>query len=104
MSPNDGDQPVYVGDTVVDRSPGDDPSDEPMIVVARYVKRADEYEISKAEGTTVADVNPEYPVDDRVIGVKYVPTHTMNIGHKREYAFPRSRLEVVHSPHREVSE
>lgn len=103
MSPNDDPHPVYVGDIVADRSPGDDPSEEPMLVVSRYVKRADEYDINN-DGTTVADVNPAYPPGDRVIGVKYIPAHTMNVGHKREYAFPRSRLEVIHSPHREVNE
>lgn len=48
---------------------------------------ADEY-VFDNDGTTVADVNPEYPADDTVVTVSYKPNG-------KGYAFPESRLKKL---------
>lgn len=88
---------LYVGDVVIDEDDAE-PDDDVLIVTNRYVKTAAEYECE--DGETVAEKNPDYPADDRVFGVKYVATYTMRIDTLKEYAFPRSRLALVYSPHR----
>lgn len=94
---SDGDTPtrLYPGDTVRDRE--DDNS--VLLVVATPVERADEYPASGAE--TVADLNPDYPADDRVLECIYPDGARADIDAYRRYAFPRSRLRRVHTPREE---
>ena len=88
---------IDVGDHVTDR---DDPDSEvTMLVYGRIVDEASS--VYLPSGETVAQANPEYPPDDRVIQVVYPATHwlSLNIDEEKVYSFPRSRLELVEPIH-----
>lgn len=87
------DQPqLHVGDHVQDKE--DD--DAPLLVTAVTPKTAAEYDLG---GKTVADYNEAYPADDRVIEVRYPQRTTVDVDRLDDYAFPRSRLELVEPLH-----
>lgn len=81
---------IQVGDHVRDRE-----NDGEMVVVNRIVEPANEHEIN---GETVADYNPEYPEDDRVVGCVFPKSQFLNLSDGKIYPYPRSRLEIVHRP------
>lgn len=85
-----------VGDHVTDR---EDP-DATMLVVGTPLARAKTYEIDD-DGTTVADVNPEYPGADHVVEVAFPQRTTADVGDLVTYAYPRERLERVAAVHSE---
>ena len=85
---------IFVGDHVRDI---DDPEGATMVVVALPTENADEYEIG--EGKTVHDYNQEYPADDDVICVTYPSRTCVDMDALKEYAFPKSRLDVVAPVH-----
>lgn len=82
--------PLHVGDHVADRENGD----STMLVVGVTGKAAHEYRLG-GSSKTVAAVNDAYPADDPVIEVVYPGREYTNVGGLKEYAFPRSRLELV---------
>lgn len=82
---------IQVGDHVRDRE-----KDKEMIVVKRIVEPADEHEID--ENNTVADYNPGYPEDDRVIGCVFPKSQFLDLSDGKIYPYPRSRVEIVHRP------
>jgi len=84
-----------VGDHVTDR---DDP-DATMLVVGTPLARAKTYEID--DGTTVADVNPDYPAADHVVEVVFPERTTVDVGNLPAYAYPRERLQRVEAVHSE---
>jgi len=86
---------LNVGDHVVDR----EDRDPVLLVVATPLQRAASKQIG-ADGTTVADVNPEYPEADHVIEVIYARRTVADVGTTKRFAFPRSRLERVVAAHR----
>lgn len=88
-----GPGPLDVGDHVQDEQ---DP-DATMLVVNLDTLQADAYELE--DGLTVADVNPEYPADDDVVEVIYPNRTDLDLEGKKEFAFPKSRLEVVNRVH-----
>lgn len=90
--------PVYVGDHVVDRDadPRDD-SEAVMLVVSRPERAANEFEFD--DGTTVADVNPDYPACDSLVSIVFPQRTSTALDTLRDYAYPRSRLRVVASTH-----
>lgn len=82
---------IQVGDHVTDR----EDRDRRMLVVGIPPGvRADQYEFK--QDTTVADVNEDYPDDDRVIEVKFV-SETESYLPNKKYAYPAGRLEVISS-------
>ncbi|MDF9748416.1 hypothetical protein [Natrinema salsiterrestre] len=86
-------QPIDVGDHVEDEQN----PDATMVVVNLDTLQADAYEME--DGPTVADVNTEYPPDDDVVEVVYPNRKDLTIEGKKKFAFPKSRLEVVHRVH-----
>ena len=83
---------LHVGDHVADRE--DDGA--PLLVVGKSAKRADEYYV---EGVRVADYDPSYPADDRVVEAVYPERAAVSLDTDEAYAFPRSRLELVEPIH-----
>jgi len=79
---------LHVGDHVRDRQE----PDGKVLVTGLTAKTAADYEIE--DGLTVADANPEYPADDKVIEIGYAQRCDLDVP-KQNYAFPRSRLELV---------
>jgi hypothetical protein len=94
------------GSTVTDRDTEDD---DRLRVVGTYEDRADEWVIDDLDAT-VAELNPEYPPDDRVVACAYledvraehgqgapvdVVQRSAAFGDLRTYTFPRSRLRRV---------
>jgi hypothetical protein len=86
--------PVDVGDHVQDR----DDDDATMVVVGVAVESASEYDLQPG-GPTVADVNEAYPSDDTVIEVVFPERTDVDISSRKQYAYPRSRLEAVARVH-----
>lgn len=80
---------LHVGDHVTDRDEDDAAT---MVVVGLPLSRAATYAID--EGTTVADVNPDYPEADHVIEVTYPQRTDVTLDDQESYAFPRERLEL----------
>lgn len=94
------------GDVVVDRDGGESRA----VVVSRPSKTADEWSIPRF-GKTVAEDNPTYPADDRVVcvvfqdtlaasypyysGVKPLALSVLHDSGVKFYAFPESRLRAV---------
>lgn len=85
---------LHVGDHVTDKEKDDDVT---MIVVGRSPHTADEWRIDA--DTTVADVNPEYPADDKIIEVIFPQKGDLDIDDQSRYAYPRSRLELTDAVH-----
>lgn len=91
---------IQEGDTVIDVE--SEEKDELRVKSIRS-DRAKEVFI-RAIGKTVAEVNPEYPSDDKVAVCSYLIRHTewntggvehsYKVGEKR-FSFPISRLEVT---------
>jgi hypothetical protein len=80
---------LHVGDHVQDR----DADDATMVVVGVTGTAAHEYRLG-GSSKTVADANEGYPADDHVIEVVYPGREYTNLSGLKEYAFPRSRLEL----------
>jgi hypothetical protein len=108
-TPDEFDSPAFaIGDVVHDR---DDDTPNDAIVVNLPSKTADEW-IAYRE-TTVADDNPDYPTDARVIVVGYaaelqrtfpdwdreshLPLDQINESSVGHYSFPAPRLTIVES-------
>lgn len=89
-----GQKTVHVGDHVSDR---EDDVDATMLVVSRSPVQADEFEIE--EGYTVADANPAYPADDKIVQVVFPQAGDLTVDQEKRYAYPRSRLRVEQSVH-----
>ena len=70
--------------------------DTEMVVVERIVERADECYVD--ENNTVADYNPGYPEDDRVIACCFPKSHQLELQSSDSYKFPRKRLRITHRP------
>ena len=85
----------HVGDHVLDRDAEDDAT---LLVVGVPLRRAATYEID-AEGTTVADVNPDYAPEEPVVEVAYPQRTDTQLEGKPSYAFPSARLELVAPVH-----
>lgn len=103
MSETDTNTTLTEGSTVTDREADDD---DRLRVVGVYDDTADEWRIDQIDAT-VAEVNPEYPADDRVVACVYrediidqhgqgapvdVVQRSAADGDLRVYTFPRSRL------------
>jgi hypothetical protein len=80
---------LHVGDHVQDRT--DD--DATLLVVGTPLEAAAEYTVTGEQ--TVADFNPEYDAGADVIEVIYPERTDVHLGGQQEYAFPRTRLELV---------
>lgn len=91
-------EPLAIGDHVVDCEVSDS---SPMLVVGLPLQQAANYEIA-TDGKTIADVNPDYPETDLVIEVAYPERTDVSVDEKKSYGFPRSRLELERSVHRDV--
>ncbi|MUV59964.1 hypothetical protein [Halobacterium sp. CBA1126] len=89
---NDDQLQLHVGDHVVDKE--DD--DATLLVATITPKTASEYDVGDQ---TVAAYNEDYPRDDDVIEVRYPQRTTQDIDRLDDYAFPRSRLELVEPLH-----
>jgi len=88
------DQPqLMIGDHVLDK---EDEDGATLLVTAVSPKLAMEYAVGDK---TVAAYNEDYPQDDRVIEVRYPQRTTQDVDHLDDYAFPRSRLELVEPLH-----
>jgi hypothetical protein len=85
-----------IGDHVQDR---EDP-DATMLVVGTPLARAKTYEID-SDGTTVYDVNPDYPAADHVVECVFPERTSVDVGNLPTYAYPRERLERVEAVHSE---
>lgn len=92
---NDDLPPLHVGDHVRDRDADEDAT---LLVVGLPLSRAATAEIDD-DGTTVADVNPDYPAEDPVVEVIYPQRTDAFLSEKRKYVFPRERLELVEPVH-----
>jgi hypothetical protein len=94
------------GSTVTDRDTEDD---DRLRVVGTYEDAAADWYL-EAIDATVAEVNPEYPADDRVVACAYLEDihdehgqgapvdlvqRSAAFGDLRTYTFPRSRLRRV---------
>ncbi|AFZ73065.1 hypothetical protein [Natronobacterium gregoryi] len=79
---------LHIGDHVTDL----EDSDATMLVVGLPSETAGEYEFR--EGTTVADANPDYPVDDDVVLVVFPQRTDVAIDPLTKYSYPRSRLKL----------
>lgn len=86
---------LHIGDHVLDR---DDEDGATLLVVGLPLQRAATYDVDE-DGTTVADYNPDYPAEDHAIEVTYPQRSDVFVDELREYAFPRSRLELVAPVH-----
>jgi hypothetical protein len=84
-----------IGDHVSDR---EDP-DATMLVVGTPLARAETYEID--DGTTIYDVNPDYPAADHVVECVFPERTSVNVGNLPTYAYPRERLKRVAAIHSE---
>lgn len=86
---------LYVGDHVTDR----EHPDRTLVVAARHVRGSsvNDIVVPGTGGSTVADVNPDFPIDDRPVSVVYLNEYDMEMP-TALYTFPRERLERVHSP------
>lgn len=85
--------PLNVGDHVEDR----ERDTSTMVVVGLSPKTADEFEF--AEGMTVADANPAFPADDKVVEVVFPNSADLELDTDDKYAYPRSRLMLTESVH-----
>ena len=85
---------IEKGDWVFDKSPPSWSEDAPKLQVVNVSDmRADEYVIEEnmfEPDTTVADANPEYPSDDRVIFGRFGE----QMDSDEPYAYPESRLTL----------
>ena len=86
-----GEKVIRVGDHVVDR---EDRERRMVVTGIPPGMTVEDYEFRP--DTTVADVNEEYPADDRVVEVKFVGEQDRYLPDKK-YAYPSGRLEVVSS-------
>lgn len=86
--------PLEVGDHVSDR---EDHVDATMLVVGRSPKTAEEYEFG--DGTTVAEANPTYDPEEKVIEVVFPHSGALELDTENTYAYPRSRLVLEESVH-----
>jgi len=92
----DGLPRLHVGDHVVDRDA--DPDDSAtMLVVNLDTLLAVEHEVDD-DGTTVADVNPDYSKTDDVVEVTFPQRTDLEVDKKR-YAYPRGRLALKQPIH-----
>ncbi|GGM64039.1 hypothetical protein J2752_000481 [Halarchaeum rubridurum] len=99
----DGGRPqLHVGDHVQDR---DDEGETPATMLAARVPVGDAsgHEID-ADGTTVADVNPDYPADDDVVEVVFPSRSDTDLTPQNRYAYPRGRLERTAAIHEEAED
>jgi len=85
--------PLDVGDHVEDR----DGASATMLVVEVSPKTADEYTFDGKK--TVADANPDYPADDKVVEVIFPDSAALELNTDNSYAYPRSRLVLTESVH-----
>jgi len=85
---------LHVADTVEDC---DDP-DANMLVHALPSEPACEHEIDE-KGTTVANINQDYPATDDVVVVTFPQRTDSTLGPLQTYAYPRSRIRLVDSFH-----
>lgn len=85
---------LHVADTVEDR----DDSNATMLVHALPSETAAEYEINE-RGTTVAEVNPDYPATDDVVVVMFPQRTDVTLEPLEKYAYPRQRLRLVEPFH-----
>lgn len=93
MPDDDANPTLHVGDHVSDRYAGDDSDDTAtMLVKELHAARASQFDIG--DGRTVADVNPAWPEDDKVVSVIYPQRSDMDLPVDKPYAFPRSRLKL----------
>jgi len=86
---------IEEGDWVFDKSPPSWSEDAPNLQVIEVTDmRADEYVIEEAKlfkpVETVADANPEYPSDDRVVLCRFGD----QMDSDEPYAYPESRLTL----------
>lgn len=85
---------IEEGDWVFDKSPPSWSEDAPNLQVIEVTDmRADEYVIEEKRfgpDTTVADANPEYPSDDRVVLCRFGD----QMDSDEPYAYPESRLTL----------
>ena len=88
--------PLSVGDHVEDLE-RDASLPATMVVVGLSPKTADEFEF--AEGMTVADANPAFPADDKVVEVVFPNSADLELDTDDKYAYPRSRLMLTESVH-----
>ena len=89
----------------------DDDQDKQLLVTAVREQRADQFQVPGG-GQTIAEYNPEYPADDRVIEVRFFETLDAHLGEwavgdvlRREadealnagdpYFYPESRVEIA---------
>ena len=96
---SDADQPLRVGDYVVDREDDQDSEKDTsvMLVVELTLERADTVYID--DDTTVADVNADEYATDNVIRVIYPIAGQTHVDNHEPYSFPRGRLERVAAIH-----
>lgn len=81
---------LHVGDHVQDQDNDDDQS---LLVTGLPLERAASCVIDD-DGTTIADVNPDYPREDHVIEIAYLDRTDVFVDEQPSYGFPRSRLEL----------
>ncbi|QLH77433.1 hypothetical protein HZS55_09060 [Halosimplex rubrum] len=93
---------LHVGDHVQDRQEDDPDEAATMLVVGTPAERADEVAVD--DDLTVADVNPEFPADDRVVEAVFPGRTTADVDHLTRYAYPRSRLRRTAQLHSEVAD
>lgn len=77
---------IAEGDVVYDENSPNWSDDNRVEVTEVTDARSDEFEVDGSD--TVADFNPDYPADDKVVKGKYVD------GGNKEYSFPVSRLST----------
>lgn len=87
--------PYRVGDHVTDR---EEDEEKPMLVVSIPGHTAREYRV-EGVNKTVAELNPDYPKADEVVEVVFARRTDSDLGNKKRYAYPSSRLELRHSIH-----
>jgi hypothetical protein len=85
---------LEVGDHVEDK---DEHVDATMLVVGVTAKTAENYDIDA--DSTVADANPDYPADDKVVEVVFPHSGALELDTDATYAYPRSRLVLKESIH-----
>lgn len=92
---------LYIGDHVQDVDDNDD--DATMLVVGLPPETASEHVVDgdpdAGTAATVADYNPDYPEDDRVIEVIFAQRTRVDVDDSRRYAYPRSRLRRTAAVH-----
>lgn len=86
---------LHVGDHVSDREYPEE--SDTLLVAELHATRAEDYAIDAQR--TVADANPEWPCDDKVVSVVYPRRSDMDVFTCKKYAFPRSRLALTEPIH-----